>query len=264
MALLLKRPLIFFDLETTGVNVTTDRIVELSYIKVMPNGSEISRTHRFNPGMPIPAEATAVHHITDEDVANAPLFKQFARTLADSFKGCDFAGFNSNRFDLPMLDQEFRRAGVDFDFSKSRFVDVQTIYHKKEPRTLVAAYRFYCDKDLEGAHSAEADIRATYEVLLAQIEKYPDIGSDVETLSKFGNQKRSVDLAGRIIYDDNNREIINFGRYKGRPAEEVFRQDSGYYGWLLNTDFSEDTKRVFTQIYMRVKQAEKEAKMRKG
>lgn len=252
MALVLKRPLVFFDLETTGVNITHDRIVELSYIKLMPNGEEISRTLRFNPEMQIPAEATDVHHITNEMVKDKPTFREYAKTLANEFKGCDFAGFNSNRFDIPLLDEEFNRADIDFDFSKSRFVDVQTIFHKKEPRTLVAAYRFYCGKEIDGAHSANADTRATYEVLLAQLEKYEDLPGDVEELSKIANQNRNVDLMGRLIFDDKEREIINFGRYKGQIAEEVLKKDPGYYGWLLQGDFSGNTKRAFTRIYMRL------------
>lgn len=257
MSLILKRPLVFFDLETTGINITNDRIIEISYIKILPDGEEICRTHRFNPEIPIPEESTAIHHITDEHVKNEPTFKQYAKTLSDIFKGCDFAGFNSNRFDLPMLDQEFRRAGVAHDFSRARFIDVQTIFHKKEPRNLSAAYKFYCGKELEGAHGARADIQATYEVLKAQLEKYTDLDGDVESLSKFANQNRNVDLMGRLVYDENNREIINFGRYKGKVAEEVFKNDKGYYGWVLNGDFTDDTKRAFTQIYMRVRQAEK-------
>ena len=257
MALTLKRPLVFFDLETTGINITHDRIVELSYIKIMPNGEEISKTQRFNPGIPIPAEATAVHHISDEDVANMPLFKQYAQSLADVFKGCDFAGFNSNRFDIPFLDEEFSRADVDFDFSRARFVDVQTIFHKKEPRTLVAAYRFYCGKELEGAHSADADTRATYEVLKAQIDKYDDLSGDIDALANYANQNRNVDLMGRMVYDDNEREVINFGRYKGQLVEDVFRRDPGYYGWIMQGDFSGNTKRAFTRVYMRVQTAQK-------
>ena len=257
MALTLKRPLVFFDLETTGINITQDRIVEISYIKIMPNGEEISKTLRFNPGIPIPPEATEVHHITNEMVADKPLFKQCAKDLAKTFVGCDFAGFNSNRFDIPLLDEEFNRAGVDFDFSRARFVDVQTIFHKKEPRTLVAAYRFYCDKELEGAHSADADTRATYEVLKAQLEKYTDLEGDVESLSKFANQSRNVDLMGRLVFDDNGREIINFGRYKGKPAEEVLISDPGYFGWIDQGDFPGNTKRAFRRIFKRVLEAKK-------
>lgn len=253
MVLKLKRPLVFFDLETTGVNITHDRIVEISYIKIMPDGREISRTLRVNPEMPIPAEATEVHGITDEMVAAAPTFKLVARTLADEFRGCDFAGFNSTRFDIPMLDEEFHRADVDFDFSRCRFVDAQTIFHKKEPRTLVAAYKFYCDKDLEDAHSANADTRATYEVLKAQIERYDDLDGDVDRLADFGGKNRNVDLMGRIVFDDKGREIVNFGKYKGVPVDDVFRRDTGYYGWIMQADFSGNTKRAFTRIYMRVK-----------
>lgn len=260
MALNLKRPIVFFDLETTGLNLTHDRIVELSFIKVMPDGEEICKTYRFNPEMHISDEATAVHHITDEDVADKPRFKEFARTLASMFMGCDFGGFNSNRFDIPMLDEEFNRAGVDFDFSRARFVDVQTIFHKMEPRNLVAAYRFYCDKDLEKAHSADADTRATYEVLKAQIERYPQIGNDVESLSDMSSQQRTVDLAGRMIYGDDDREIINFGKYKGQYAEDVFRKDTGYYGWIMQGDFAGNTKRAFTRVYMRVRNSGKNIK----
>ena len=257
MALKLSRPLVFFDLETTGVNITHDRIIEISYIKVLPDGKELSKTLRFNPGMPIPPEATAVHHISDRDVIDKPLFKEYAKTLAEIFRGCDFAGFNSNRFDIPMLDEEFHRANVDFDFSKARFIDVQTIFHKKEPRTLVAAYRFYCNKELEGAHSADADTRATLEVLRAQLDKYEDLRGDVESLSLFANQNRNVDLMGRMIYDEKDREVINFGKYKGQLAREVIKRDPGYYSWILQGDFSGNTKRAFTRIYMQVKSEEK-------
>ncbi len=214
MRLKLTRPIVFFDLETTGTNITHDRIVEISLIKVMPDGTEVEKTRRLNPEMPIPAEATAIHHITDEDVASEPTFRQIANSLAQMLKGCDIAGFNSNRFDIPLLDQEFQRAGVAFDLSNARFIDVQTIYHKKEPRTLVAAYRYYCDKDLEAAHSANADTRATLEVLKAQLERYDDLPDTVDALSEFASANRNVDLAGRLIYDEQHREVINFGKYK--------------------------------------------------
>ncbi|MBD5185824.1 MAG: 3'-5' exonuclease [Bacteroidales bacterium] len=253
MQLNLKKPIIFFDLETTGTNVTNDRIVEISLIKITPDGQELERTRRINPEMPIPAEATAVHHITDADVANEPTFKQIARSLADLFTGCDIAGFNSNRFDIPVLDQEFRRAGISFDFSRARFIDVQTIFHKKEQRTLVAAYKFYCGKDLDEAHSANADTRATYEVLKAQLDRYTDLPNDIDALSDFSSQNRNVDLMGRLIYDDQNREVINFGKYKGRLAEEVMRNDSGYYSWILQGDFPQNTKDCFTRIKLRAK-----------
>lgn len=253
MELKLKKPIIFFDLETTGLNITQDRIIEMSIIKIMPNGEEIERTLRFNPEMPIPAESTAVHHITNEDVANCRTFKMVAKELAKSFEGCDIAGFNSSRFDIPMLDQEFQRAGVKFDFTKPRFIDVQTIFHKKEQRNLVAAYKFYCDKDLTEAHSASADTRATYEVLKAQLDRYEDLPNDMEALAEFSCQNRNVDLAGRVIYNDQKQEIINFGKYKGRLVSEVLAQDPGYYGWIMQGDFPQNTKDVFTNIKLRSK-----------
>lgn len=251
MKLTLRRPIVFFDLETTGTNISHDRIVEISIVKVMPDGSEIVKTRRVNPEMPIPAEATAIHHITDEDVRNEPTFKQIAKSLSQLFVGCDIAGFNSNRFDIPLLDQEFQRANVDFDFGKARFIDVQTIFHKKEPRTLVAAYRFYCGKELEDAHSASADTMATYEVLKAQLERYDDLPCDVEALSDFASQNRNVDFVGRLVYDDQKREVINFGKYKGRIAEEVLRTDPGYYNWIMQGDFTKNTKDAFTRIKLR-------------
>jgi DNA polymerase-3 subunit epsilon len=253
MKLQLTRPIIIFDLETTGINLTEDRVVEISLIKVMPDGTTDTKTRRINPEMHIPEQATAIHHITDEDVKDAPTFKQVAKSLAKLFEGCDIAGFNSNRFDIPMLDQEFQRADVDFDFSKARFVDVQTIFHKKEPRNLTAAYRFYCGKDLENAHSATADTQATYEVLLAQLERYEDLPNTVDKLSDFSSQNRNVDFMGRLVYDEKGREIINFGKYKGKVAEEVLKKDSGYYGWIMQGDFTKNTKDAFTRIKLRAK-----------
>jgi len=253
MKLNLKRPIIFFDLETTGTNITDDRIVEISLIKVNPDGSEVERTRRINPGRPIPQEATAVHHITDQDVADAPTFKQIAHSLAEIFSGCDIAGFNSNRFDIPILDEEFRRAGIKFDFSKARFIDVQTIFHKKEQRTLVAAYRFYCDKELDGAHSANADTRATYEVLMAQLDRYNDLPNDIQQLSDYSSQNRNVDLMGRIVLDEQGREVINFGKYKGRLVAEVLSRDPGYYNWIQQGDFPGNTKDAFTRIKLSLK-----------
>ena len=253
MKLNLRRPLVFFDLETTGINITKDRIVELSYIKVLPDGSDVRKTIRVNPGMHIPEQATAVHHITDEDVKDKPLFKEIAKKLAKDFEGCDFAGFNSNRFDIPLLMEEFLRAGVDFDISKRKFIDIQTIFHKMEQRTLTAAYKFYCDKDLDNAHSANADTEATYEVLQAQLDRYPNLENDVDFLSKFSSQNRNVDLAGRIILNDNNVEVFNFGKYKGQPVEEVLKRDSGYFGWMMQGDFPQNTKNVLTNIKLRMK-----------
>lgn len=248
MELNLRKPIVFFDLETTGTNVTNDRIVEISYIKVYPNGTEECGTRRINPGMPIPPGATAVHKITDEDVKDMPIFKEVAKEIGRVFDGADIAGFNSNRFDVPLLVEELLRAGVEFDVSKHRLVDVQTIFHKMEQRTLVAAYKFYCGKSLEDAHSAEADTRATYEVLKSQLDRYAELENDMEFLANFATQNRNVDLAGRIIYDENNVAVFNFGKYKGRAAKEVFQRDMGYYGWMMQGDFSQDTKRVITNI----------------
>lgn len=252
MKLQLKKPIIFFDLETTGLNLTHDRIVEISLIKVMPNGEEIRRTRRVNPEMHISEEATATHHITDEDVKDEPTFRQIAKSLAQMFAGCDIAGFNSNRFDIPMLDQEFQRADVDFDFSKARMVDVQTIFHKKEPRNLIAAYRYYCGKDLTQAHSANADTEATYEVLLAQLERYDDLPVEVDKLAEYSSQNRNVDFMGRLIYDSNDREVVNFGKYKGQVAEEVMKRDPSYYDWIMRGDFTKNTKDCFTRIRIRM------------
>lgn len=252
MRLQLKRPIVFFDLETTGTNVTQDRIVEISMVKVLPGDKDpITDTRRVNPGIAIPAEATKVHGITNEDVANCRTFKEMAKEIAQFFTGCDIAGFNSNKFDIPMLSEEFSRAGVYFDFTKHRFIDVQTIFHKKEQRTLVAAYRFYCNKDLENAHSAMADTMATFEVLEAQLERYSDLPTDVEQLSIYSSQNRNVDLMGRLIYNDEGKEVVNFGKYKGKLAEEVLRHDPGYFSWILNGDFPQNTKDVFTRIKMR-------------
>ena len=253
MELNLKNPLIFFDLETTGINITKDKIVEISYIKIYPNGKKETKTLRINPGMPIPPESTQIHHITDADVANAPTFKEVAKELANTFEGCDIAGFNSNRFDLPLLSQEFLNAGVDVDFSRRKFIDVQTIYHKMEQRNLSAAYKFYCGKNLEDAHSALADTAATYEVLKAQLDKYPNLENSVDFLAKFSTQNKNVDLAGRIIYNDKGVEVFNFGKYKGRSVKEVLKVDSGYYGWMMNGDFPQDTKNVLTKIKLQSK-----------
>lgn len=253
MKLKLDRPVMFFDLETTGTDALHDRIVEISMIKVMPDGTDIQRTVRVNPGMPIPAEATAVHHITDADVADKPLFSQLAEGLAQSFRGCDLAGFNSNRFDIPLLAEEFARAGIDFDFNECRFIDVQTIFHKKEQRTLSAAYKFYCGKNLDDAHSANADTRATYEVLMAQLDRYDDLPNDMEKLSEYSSQNKNVDLMGRLVYDDRHREVINFGKYKGQLAVDVLRRDPSYFSWIQQGDFASSTKRAFMAIKLRAK-----------
>lgn len=252
MELQLKKPIIFFDLETTGVNILRDRIVEISYIKVMPSGEEIERTMRINPGMPIPPESTAVHHITDDDVRDCPRFKDVARELAQVFMGCDIAGYNSNRFDVPLLMQEFSNAGVDIDLARHNFVDVQNIFHKMEQRTLVAAYRFYCDKDLDNAHSANADTRATYEVLKAQLDRYPSLKNDIAFLAEFSRMNKNADLMGRIVFNEAGKEVFNFGKYKGQEVEKIFAREPGYYSWMMQGEFAEDTKRVITRIRMRL------------
>ena len=251
MKLQLKRPIIFFDLETTGVDTAKDRIVEISMIKIMPDGEEIIRTRRLNPEMPIPAEATAVHGITDEDVKDQPTFAQVAKSLAQFIQGCDFGGFNSNRFDLPVLVEEFLRVGVDVDFKRRKFVDVQNIFHKKEQRTLVAAYKFYCDKNLDDAHSAEADTRATYEVLKAQIERYDDLENDIDFLAEYSARGKTADYAGCILYNENEEEVFGFGKHKGKLVSEVFRTEPSYYAWMMNGDFPRYTKKVITEIRMR-------------
>ena len=251
MQLNLKKPLVFFDLETTGIDIATDRIVEISYLKVFPNGTEESKTIRINPEVPIPEGATAIHGISDEDVKGCPTFKEIAKTLAKAIEGCDLAGYNSNRFDIPLLAEEFLRAGTDIDLKKRKFVDVQTIFHKMEQRTLSAAYKFYCDKELVGAHGAEADTQATYEVLKSQLDRYPDLKNDVNYLSDFSSFTRNADFAGRIVYDDNGVEYINFGKYKGRKVVDVLKEDMGYYGWIMSSSFALDTKRVLTNIKLR-------------
>ncbi|MDM8145323.1 exonuclease domain-containing protein [Bacteroides eggerthii] len=252
MKLNLKNPLVFFDLETTGINIATDRIVELCYIKVYPNGNEESKSMRINPEMHIPEASSAIHGIYDEDVKDCPTFKQIARELANAIEGCDLAGFNSNRFDIPMLAEEFLRAEVDFDMTRRKFIDVQNIYHKLERRTLSAAYKFYCGKDLENAHSALADTQATYEVLQAQLDKYPnELQNDMQFLADFSRMSNNVDFAGRIVYNEQGVEVFNFGKYKGMPVTEVLQKDSGYYGWVMQGDFTRNTKQVLTQLRLR-------------
>jgi len=251
MQLNLKRPLVFFDLETTGVNTEKDRIVEISYLKVMPDGTEESKTWRVNPQMPIPRQATAVHGITDEDVKYCPVFGEIAASLAERIEGCDLAGFNSNRFDIPLLAEEFLRAGMDFDLRKRKCVDVLTIYHKMEPRNLKTAYKYYCGKELTDAHQAENDTRATYEVLLSQLDRYPELENDIDALSTYSSVSNFIDFAGRMKYDENGKEIFNFGKYKGQLVEDVMKKDTGYYGWIMQGDFSLDTKKKLTEIVNR-------------
>lgn len=244
----LERPIIFFDLETTGTNVTHDRIVEISYIKVFPDGHEEKKSRRLNPEMPIPAASTAVHHITDDDVKGEPTFRQIAKSLLEIFNGCDIAGYNSNKFDVPVLMEEFGRCGINFDIAGRRFIDVQNIFHKMEQRTLVAAYKFYCGAELEGAHSALADTQATYEVLLGQLKKYSDLQNDVDFLAKFSSIGKNVDLAARIVLDDNDVPVFNFGKHKGKRVKDVLRREPSFFDWVMQGDFPKNTKDVLCQL----------------
>lgn len=252
MKLNLKRPLVFFDLETTGTSVTHDRIVEISFIKIYPDGREEEKCRRINPGIHIPEESTAIHHITDEDVADAPTFRQIAASLNEQLSDCDIAGYNSNKFDVPLLVEEFARAGINFQIAGRKFIDVQNIFHKMEQRTLVAAYRFYCGKELEGAHSAMADTRATYEVLLGQLGRYDSLKNDVDMLADFSRSGRGVDLAARVVLNDKDEPVFNFGKHKGKPVKEVFRKERSFYSWIMQGDFPKNTKDVLTVLYYEV------------
>lgn len=252
MKLKLDRPIVFFDLETTGLTIGKDRIVELCYIRVEPNGNEKAENIRFNPGMPIPKESSAIHGITDEDVKDCPRFADKAKELAEVFAGCDIAGYNSNRFDVPMLAEEFAWAGIDFCSEKRNMVDVQNIFYKMEQRTLIAAYKFYCGKNLENAHSALADTRATLEVLESQLDRYPEtLQNDIPFLAEFTQMTRNVDLAGRFIYDDNNVEVVNFGKYKGQSLREVLRRDPCFKHWMLQGDFTQNTKQTLERLSLK-------------
>lgn len=251
MELKLNKPICFFDLETTGVNVASDRIVEISILKVFPNGNKESHTWRVNPEMPIPAVVTAIHGITDEMVAGEPTFKVLAPKVYALIKDSDLGGFNSNRFDIPLLAEELLRAEIDLDLKKALSVDVQTIFHKKEKRTLEAAYKFYCDKSLENAHSASADTLATYEVLLSQLERYDDLENDVSSLAIFSLHKQFADFAGFIGFTKDGEEVFNFGKHKGVLVEDVLEKEPGYYGWIQNADFPLYTKKVLTRVKLR-------------
>lgn len=251
MRLQLTKPLAVFDLETTGINIANDRIVEIAILKIMPDGSEDSILHRVNPMMPIPAKSSAIHGIFDNDVADKPTFSAIAKELANFIKDCDIAGYNSNKFDVPLIAEEFQRAGVQIDWTKKRFVDIQVLFHKKEPRTLSAAYKFYCDQELENAHSAMADTRATFEILKAQLERYPDLAANIQALSEFTAQNKNVDFAGRIVYDEKGVEVFNFGKHKGRSVEEIFRIEPSYYAWMMDGDFTLNTKQMITAIKLR-------------
>ena len=265
MQLNLKNPVVFLDLETTGINIVTDRIVEIALLKINLDGTEEEKLLRINPEMPIPEESSLIHGIYDEDIKDAPTFKEVAKTLAKFLEGCDLAGFNSNRFDIPLLAEEFLRAEIDIDFKKRKFIDVQAIFHKMEKRTLEAAYKFYCNKKLVDAHSAMADTKATYEVLKSQLDMYKGVEyeeksgkkitpiiNDVEKLSEFSSYDRNVDFVGRIVYDENGVEVFNFGKNKGIPVEKVLEEQPGYFGWIMNSEFPLYTKKVLTQIKFRM------------
>lgn len=248
MELKLTRPICFFDLETTGTNVAQDRIVEISILKVYPNGNKESKTWLVNPEVKIPKEVVEIHGISNEKVANEPTFKELSKEIYNMIKGSDLGGFNSDRFDIPLLAEEMLRAEVDFDMKHMVSVDVQTIFHKMEKRTLEAAYKFYCDKDLKDAHSAEADTLATYEVLLSQLERYPELENNIKKLAEFSTHRKTVDFAGFIVFDEEDEEVFAFGKHKGRKVLEVLDKEPGYYGWILNADFPLYTKKVLTQI----------------
>ena len=248
MELKLTRPICFFDLETTGTNVAQDRIVEISILKVYPNGNKESKTWLVNPEVKIPKEVVEIHGISNEKVANEPTFKELSREIYNLIKDSDLGGFNSDRFDIPLLAEEMLRAEVDFDMKHMVSVDVQTIFHKMEKRTLEAAYKFYCDKDLKDAHSAEADTLATYEVLLSQLERYPELENNIKKLAEFSTHRKTVDFAGFIVLDEEEEEVFAFGKHKGRKVLDVLDKEPGYYGWILNADFPLYTKKVLTQI----------------
>jgi len=266
MKLNLTKPLAFFDLETTGTNIVNDRIVEISILRVMPDGSMENFTRRINPGIPIPPAVTAIHGISDADVADQPNFAQLAQTINRFLTNCDLAGYNSNKFDVPMLIEEFLRCGIDFDIKKRRLIDVQNIFHKMEPRTLRAAYKFYCNKEHTGAHQAEADTLATYEILQAQLDRYQGveytdqsgqvskpIENDMDALYKFSFNNQHADLSGHIGINKQGKEIFNFGKHKGKLVEEVLLKESQYYDWMMNADFPLSTKNVLKAIYLKVK-----------
>jgi len=251
MDLKLTKPICFFDLETTGTNVAKDRIVEISILKVFPNGNKESKTWLVNPGVEIPAEVTAIHGISNERVANEPTFKELSKEIYAMIKDSDLGGFNSNRFDIPLLAEEMLRADIDFDLKNMAAIDVQTIFHKMEKRTLAAAYKFYCGKELSDAHSAEADTLATYEVLLSQLDRYPDLENNVKKLAEFSKHRQFADFAGFIGYDEDEIEVFAFGKHKGKKVLDVLENEPGYFGWIQNADFPLYTKKVLTQIKLR-------------
>lgn len=253
MKLNILSPIAFFDLETTGINVAKDRIVEIAILKVLPDGKEVNYRKLVNPTIPIPKEVIEIHHISDEDVKDAPTFKEIALEIILFLKDCDLAGYNSDRFDIPLLMEEFMRADVSFDLDNRKLIDVQTIFHLMEKRNLTAAYRFYCDKKLEDAHSAMADVKATYEVLKSQLDKYPNLKNDISFLSDFTRKNaRFADLNGRIAYNKQGEEVLNFGKFKGKTVVEVFTKEPGYYNWMMKGDFPQYTKMVISRIKKKI------------
>ena len=251
MQLQLKKPIVFLDLETTGVNVGADRIVEIALLKVYPNGNKDSKCMRINPTIPIPLEASKIHGIYDKDISECPTFQDAAKDINAFLGGSDLAGYNSNKFDIPLLIEEFTRVGIHFDLNDRKLIDVQNIFHKMEQRTLAAAYKFYCDKDLIDAHTAEADTTATSEVLLSQLDKYESLKNDVDFLAQFSTVTRNVDLAGRIVFNEKGEEVFNFGKYKGRLVKEVFKSEPSYYDWMMKGDFATNTKNVITALRLK-------------
>ena len=253
MKLQLNKPIVFFDLESTGLNPVTDRIVEISMLKVFPEGKEEELTMRLNPTVPIPDESSKIHGIYDADVADKPTFKDVSHQLLGFLKGCDLGGYNSNRYDVPLLAEEFDRAGIELDIKKLKLVDAQVIFFKQEPRTLAGAYKFYCQKELLDAHSARADVRATWEILKAQIDRYEDLENNIESLAKYSSSNNFADLAGRLVYDDEGRVLFNFGKHKGRRVDVIFKKESSYYNWMMQGDFPAYTKKMITRIYLEIR-----------
>ncbi|HRD42776.1 MAG TPA: 3'-5' exonuclease [Ferruginibacter sp.] len=249
MKLNLKRPIAFIDLETTGVSLSTDRIVEIAMVKILPDGNKQAKRKLLNPQIPIPQSATDIHGITDAMVKDAPTFKQSANEIKQFIDGCDLGGYNSNRFDIPMLMEEFLRAEMDIDLSRQKMVDVQHIFYVMEPRTLSAAYKFFCNKELENAHSAEADINATIEVLEAQLDRYSQLGNSTESILEVIGEDKIIDYARRFIYDEKGEEVFNFGKFKGKPVSHVFKVEPHYYDWMMKGDFALHTKMKATELF---------------
>tara|TARA_B100000902_G_scaffold242061_1_gene229213 strand:- start:8228 stop:9013 length:786 start_codon:yes stop_codon:yes gene_type:complete len=254
MQLELKRPIVFFDLETTGLQISNDRIVEICVLKIFPDGKKELKEWLINPTIPISIESVKIHGITDDNVKNKPTFKEISKELYDLIDNCDFGGYNLNRFDIPILAEEFIRADIDFNMNKRKSIDVQNIFHKLEQRTLVAAYKFYCNKNLENAHSAKADTKATYEILLAQVNKYNELNNDINFLSEYSQKdEKFVDLAGFIRYNEENKEILSFGKYRNSTLEEIWQKNPGYFSWFNNAEFPEFTKKIVRDFVIKMK-----------